>query len=134
MKKVLFFIFIVSVFVLPAYAQDILPVSEIIKKVDKEKNTSSDIKEYYKGIKGKQAEGTGKVVDVIEGRRDKHKVTVLCSEKAPEKGHDVVLYTTMNAPAELKVGDMIKFKGELGRLSTYKSSSIDIHGTYEKIK
>ena len=40
----------------------------------------------------------------------------------------------MNAPQELKLNDRIKFKGEIGRMSSFRGLSIDIIGTYEKIE
>jgi hypothetical protein len=134
MKKCLLFVSL-FLFVLSAYAQDKqLPVNEVIEKVDATKYTKAEIKDYHATIKGKKAEGTGKVVNVLPGKRDRHRVTILTRASNPEKGYNVVLYTTMNAPSELKIGDEIKFKGEIGRLSTIRGSSIDIIGSYEKIK
>lgn len=108
-----------------------LAVSDIVKKLDDSKQTSAGIKGYVKEIKGKQAEGTGKVVDVLDGRRDKYRVTILTDGSRPGKGFNVVLYTTMNASSDLKKDQKIRFRGEVGRVSSIRGTSIDIHGEYE---
>lgn len=135
MKKVIVLV-IAGVFLsLAAQAEEaFLSVNELIRNMDSEKHTKAEINEYAKTVKGRQAEGRGKVVNVIEGRRDRHKVTILTEASSPEKGNNVVLYTTMNAPAELKMNEMIRFRGEVGRASTFRGLSIDIHGTYEKVQ
>ena len=135
MRKYLFTILLVLAFSASAYgAEKLLAVTEVLKKVDSAKHTSAEIKEYYKSIKGKEAEGRGKVIDVLKGRRDRHRVTILTAAGKPKKGYDVVLYTEMNAPAQLKKGQTIKFKGEIGRISSFRGTSVDIHGGYEKAK
>ncbi|MBM4137231.1 MAG: hypothetical protein FJ241_10440 [Nitrospira sp.] len=108
----------------------VLDVNEIIKNVDPAKFTKAQIKEYYKNVEKKQAKGEGIVVNVISGK-GKHKVTILTPASNPEKGYNVVLYTTQNA-TELNMKDGITFEGEVGRLSTWKGASIDIHGSYRK--
>ncbi len=134
MRKTFFAAVIILIVAGLAFGNDKpLAVSEIVKKLDDSKQTSAAIKGYTKEIKGKQAEGTGKVTDVLDGRRDKHRVTILSDGSKPEKGFNVVLYTTMNASAELKKDQKIKFKGEVGRVSSFRGTSIDIHGDYEVI-
>ncbi|HYQ48541.1 MAG TPA: hypothetical protein VEP69_05710 [Thermodesulfovibrionales bacterium] len=108
-----------------------LAVNEALNKLDVANHTSAEIKTYAKAIRGARTEGSGKVVDVHEGRRDKHRVTILVDSTKPEKGYNVVLYTAMNAPAELKKGQKIRFSGKVGRVSTFRGTSIDIHGEYE---
>lgn len=110
----------------------VLDVDEIIKNVDPTKFTKAQIKEYCKGIEKKQAKGKGTVVNVLPGKKERHRVTILTSASKPEKGYNVVLYTTMNAPSELNINDRIVFEGEVGRVSTFRGASVDIHGTYKK--
>ncbi len=105
-------------------------VGAALKKLDATNHTSAEIKAYAREIKGRQAEGSGSLVDVLEGRRDRHRVTILASGSKPDKGYNVVLYTTMNAPADLKKGQSIRFMGEIGRVSTFRGTSVDIHGDY----
>ncbi|GAB4483045.1 MAG: hypothetical protein OHK006_02930 [Thermodesulfovibrionales bacterium] len=120
---------------LPSFAQDKpLPVSEILKKTDVSQHTSAEIKEYGRQVKGKQAAGRGQVVDVLEGRREGYRVTIMLDGTKNAKGYNVVLYTGQNASAELKKNDRVKFSGEVGRISTFRGTSVDIHGTYEKTK
>ena len=70
MKKYLFTIFIIMLFTFMAYAEDqLLSVNEVIKKLNTSEYTSAQIKEYYKTVKGSQAEGTGKVVNVLPGKK-----------------------------------------------------------------
>lgn len=122
-------------FVMPLRAEDKpVAVSEVIRKTDHEKYTPAEIKEFHDSVKGLQAEGMGRVVEVIPGLKNRHKVTVLTDASAPGKGYNVVLYTTMNAPLELKKNDRIRFRGEIGRISDIDGSSVDIHGTYEQLK
>lgn len=131
MKKIFFSISLILIFALTAFAQEgVLSVDEVIKKLDATKYTKAQIKEYHGTIKGKQAEGTGKVVNVLPGKKDRHRVTILTPASNPEKGYNVVLYTTKDAPSELTIGTKIKFKGEIGRVSTWRGTSIDIHGDY----
>ncbi len=135
MRKTVFAAVIILLFAGLAFGEDRpLAVSEIVKKLSDSSQTSAAIKAYTREIKGKQAEGTGKVVDVLEGRRDNHRVTILTDGSKPEKGYNVVLYTGMNAPAELKKDQKIRFKGEVGRASSFKGYSIDIHGSYEVLQ
>jgi hypothetical protein len=122
---------------IPSYTQcaeegTLLNVNEILKNVDTEKYTKAQIKEYYDGVRGKKAKGEGIVVNVLPGKRERHKVTILTPASSPEKGYNVVLYTTQDAPSELNKNDKVVFEGEVGRLSTFRGSSIDIHGTYKK--
>lgn len=120
---------------LSAFAQDKpLAVSEILKKTDVSQHTSAEIKEYSRQVKGKQATGKGQVVDVLEGRREGYRVTIMLDGTKNAKGHNVVLYTDQNASAELKKNDRVKFSGEVGRVSTFRGTSVDIHGRYEKTK
>jgi len=133
MRKMVFAAVIILLFGSLAFGEGVaLQVSEIVKKLDDAKQTSAAIKSYSREIKGRQAEGTGKVVDVLEGRRDKHRVTIISDGSRPEKGYNIVLYTTMNA-AELKKDQKIRFRGEVGRVSHIRGTSIDIHGDYEVI-
>lgn len=121
------------VFPLSASALDNqLSVAEILKKTDASANTSADIKHYSRGVKGRFASGKGQVVDVLDGRREGHRVTILIDGTKTAKGYNVVLYTNQNAPAELKMNDKVKFSGVVGRISTHRGTSVDITGTYEK--
>ncbi|MEW6067220.1 MAG: hypothetical protein AB1610_02855 [Nitrospirota bacterium] len=110
-----------------------LNIDEIMKNIDPAKFTKAQIKEYHKNITGKQAKGEGVVVNVLPGKRDRHRVTILTPASKPEKGYNVVLYTTMDAPSDLHLNDRILFEGEVGRLSTFRGASVDIHGSYKKI-
>lgn len=131
MRKTVFAAVIILLFTSLAFGDDKpLSVSDMVKKLDDSKQTSAAIKSYAKEIKGKRAEGTGKVVDVLDGKRDKYRVTILSDGSKSERGYNVVLYTTMNAPAELKKDQKVRFKGEVGRVSTFRGTSIDIHGDY----
>lgn len=116
------------------YAEEaaLLNVNDILKNVDTAKFTKAQIKDYYETVQDKNAKGEGIVVNVLPGKRDRHRVTILTPASKPEKGYNVVLYTTQNAPSELNKNDKIVFEGEVGRLSTFRGSSIDIHGTYRK--
>ncbi len=114
--------------------EKVIDVNEIIKQIDPTKYTKAQIKEYYKSIRGKYAKGEGVVVNVLPGRRGRHRVTVLTSASKPEKGYNVVLYTTQDAPAELKLNDRISFEGTVGRISTFRGASVDIKGKYTKLE
>lgn len=109
----------------------VLDVNEIIKNVDPTKFTKAQIKEYYKSVEKKQARGEGIVVNVL-GKKERYKVTILTPASNPEKGYNVVLYTTQDATSELNMKDRIVFEGEVGRMSTFRGVSVDIHGTYKK--
>ncbi len=112
---------------------DLLNVNDILKNVDTEKFTKSQIMDYFDKVKKKNAKGEGVVVNVLPGKRDRHRVTILTTASKHEKGYNVVLYTTLDAPSELNKNDKIAFEGEVGRLSTFRGSSIDINGTYKKL-
>ncbi|MDP2157785.1 MAG: hypothetical protein Q8K68_08770 [Nitrospirota bacterium] len=135
MRKTVFLAVIVLLFAGAAFGFDKpLAVSDIVRKLDDSKQTSASIKGYAKEIKGKQAEGTGKVVDVLDGRRDRYRVTILTDGARPGKGFNVVLYTTMNSSSDLKKDQKIRFRGEVGRVSSIRGTSIDIHGEYEALQ
>jgi hypothetical protein len=112
-----------------------LAVSEIVKKLDSTRQSSAAIRSYAREIKFKQAEGTGKVIDILDDNRaNRYRVTILSDGAFSQRGYNVVLYTAMHAPAELKRDQKIRFKGEVGRISTHRGTSIDIHGNYEVMK
>lgn len=135
MRKTVFAAVVILLFAGLAFGfEKPLAVSEIVQRLDKTKQSSAAIKGYAREIKFKQAEGTGKVIDIFDSHRNKHRVTILCEGAIAERGYNVVLYTAMNAPAELKRGQMIRFKGEVGRVSTVRGTSIDINGEYEVVQ
>ncbi len=118
-----------------AYAEEpVLNVDEVIKNVDPDTTTKSQFKEYFKTIEGKKVAGVGKVVHVLPGGSNTNRVTILTKASEPEKGYNVVLYTSQDAKSELSKDDKITFEGQISRVNPYKGASIDIiRGTYKPV-
>ena len=108
-------------------------MDNIIKNVDPDKVTKAEFKEYFKTIEGKKAKGEGIVVNILHGGKERHKVTILTPASEPEKGYNVVLFTTQDAPSDLKQNDKVIFEGEVVRVNPYKGASVDLQGTYKKV-
>jgi hypothetical protein len=119
---------------IPCYAAEdaLLNVDNIIKNVDPDKITKAQFKEYFKTIEGEKAKGEGKVVNVFPIGKNNYRIMILTSASEPEKGYNVVLYTTQDVSSELGKNDKITFVGEVRRVNPYKGASIDIYGTYKK--
>lgn len=132
MKRLFFVVGLILAFVVGVYAEEkALSLQEVLKNLDPSTHTKAELKEYHSSIKGASVSGSGTVVNVLPpGRGIKQtRVTILTSDKAPEKGYDVVLYTTQDA-SSLKMGQKIKFSGTIGRFSTFKGLSVDVMGEF----
>ena len=86
---------------------------EFFEHLDLTKNTSLHVKHYWKKNRGKTFTWTGKVVNV-KGKRGKAEICVANSEAPTYKGFNLILisYQIDNAAA-LKIGQEIKFKGQV---------------------
>jgi hypothetical protein len=116
-----------------AFAEEAVSAKEAVKYLDKDKYTSAQIKTYYKSLKKKTIKGTGKVTDVITGRRGS-KVTVVVTGTQSKKGYNLVIVTRQDAETELNKNDRISYEGIFVRYHPFKVDNIDIKGTYKKIK
>ena len=116
-----------------SFAEEAVSAKEAVKYLDKNKYTTAQIKTYYKSLKKKTIKGTGKVTDVIAGRRGS-KVTVVVTGTQSKKGYNLVIVTRQDAETELNKNDKISFEGIFVRYHPFKVDNIDIKGTYKKIK
>ena len=121
----------------PLYAQEgeTLSIGEVIKNIDPATATKAQIKVYFDKVKGKQARGEGTVTDVLPPggwSREYFRVTILTPGSKPEKGYNVVLYTTQDTVSDLKMNDKISFEGKIHKTSSFKGGSVDVIGTYKK--
>jgi hypothetical protein len=136
MKKVSGYLFLVlSLYVLcqvlTVYAEESpLNVNDIIKRLDPGVITKAEFKEYFRTIEGKKARGGGQVVHVLPSGDNLFRIMILTSASSPEKGYNVVLFTSQNALYELHENSKIIFEGKISRVNPYKGASIDINGTY----
>ena len=86
---------------------------EFSEHLDLTKNTSLHVKHYWVKAKGKTFTWTGKVVDV-KGGRGKAEIHVANSATPTHKGFNLILVSyQMDNAAALKVGQEIKFKGQV---------------------
>jgi len=134
MKRIFFMVGLIFAFAIGVYAAEkALSIQEVLKNLDPATHTKAEIKNYHSSIKDAPVSGSGKVVNVLPpGRGIKQtRITVLTSDKAPEKGYDVVVYTTQDASG-LKIGQSIKFTGTIGRISTFKGLSVDVMGEFSE--
>ena len=115
-------------------AGDKLKITDVIKKADAELNAAVEARDYAYEVYKKEVEGTCIVVDEKEGKRERHRITLLCDGTKPKKGYNVVLYTDKESNGTVKYGDKLHFKGTIGRVSNIRGTSIDVHGTYSKGK
>jgi hypothetical protein len=126
----------VSFMILPfnrSFAGESVSAKEAVKYLDKSTYTSAQIKTFYRSLKKKTIKGTGKVIDVIKGRRGS-KVTVLVTGTQSKKGYNLVIVTRQDPASELNKNDEIKYEGIFVRYHPFTVDNIDIKGTYTKIK
>lgn len=116
-----------------SFAEEAVSAKEAVKYLDKNEYTTAQIKTYYRSLKKKTIKGTGKVVDVIKGRRGS-KVTVLVTGTQSKKGYNLVIITRQDPASELNKNDEISFEGIFVRYHPFTVDNIDIKGTYKKIK
>jgi hypothetical protein len=117
----------------PVYAEDkILNIDEVIRNVDPEKVNKAQFKEYFRDIDGQTVKGAGIVVNILPGSRGTNRVAILTPASNPDKGYNVMLYTTQDVSAEIKKDDRILFEGKITRVNPYQGASIDLHGAYQK--
>lgn len=91
-------------------------------------------KQYHQDIDGRIVAGEGKVVKVTtSSKTDRSKVLILTPDSTPQKGYNAILVTKQPEAADLKPGDAVSFRGEIGNLSTWHGASLDITGTFGRI-
>lgn len=131
--KYIFYIFLAFVFCSNLLAEeDFLNVDTILINIDPDKVNKAEVKEYFKDIHWKTAKGEGKVINILPANKDTFRIRILTKASNPEKGYNVVLFTTQNATTDISEGDIIIFEGKVERINAFQGASIDIHGTYRK--
>jgi len=106
-----------------------LDVNTILINIDPDKVNKAQVKEYFKEIHGKIARGEGKVINILPGNKENFRIRILTSASSPEKGYNVVLFTTQDATSGISAGDIIIFEGTVERINAFQGASLDIHGT-----
>ncbi len=109
-----------------------LDVNTILMNIDPEKVNKAQVKEYFKEIHGKTVKGEGKVINILPANNENLRIRILTPASSPEKGYNVVLFTTQGTIPEISPGDIIIFEGLVQRINAFQGASLDIHGTYMK--
>ncbi len=109
-----------------------LDVDTILINIDPDKVNKAQVKEYFKEVHGKIAKGEGKVINILPGSKENSRIRILTPASTPEKGYNVILFTTQDATSEISIGDIIIFEGIVERINAFQGASLDIHGTYQK--
>jgi hypothetical protein len=137
--KIMFGILFAVLFSFPVFqpaqcygGEQALNADDVIKNVDPSVVSKAQFKEYFRDVEGKKVKGQGLVVNVLGGGLSRYRISILTPASEPEKGYNVVLYTSQDAGDELKKGDKVSFEGEITRVNPYRGASLDIHGTYKR--
>ena len=121
MKATFFFLFLsMAIFFSPGVLGDdaakeetSLGFEEFVGNIDPQKNTSLHIEHFWTHNKGRSFTWEAKVVDV-KGSRGKAEIRAACENAPLYKGFNLILVTYQKAAAaELKIGQGIKFKGNV---------------------
>jgi hypothetical protein len=84
-----------------------------VDKLNQIKETALAVKANWQEMMGQEVTWTGKVVNV-KGGRGKADIFIFNKDRSSYKGYNIVLETfDMEAAANLKIGQKIKFKGIL---------------------
>jgi len=100
---------------------------EFTDKLDLTKNTALFVKNHWPKIKGQECTWTGKVVSV-RGGWGKAELHVACPGRMLYRGFNAILVTyDKDAAAELKIGQNIKFKGNVYNYKPKRSGLVILY-------
>ncbi|OGW33825.1 MAG: hypothetical protein A2010_06355 [Nitrospirae bacterium GWD2_57_9] len=94
----------------------------VAEHMDKGKHTSSDIKAYLKGLKGKTVTAEGRVNDVLSGKTGNKVVLFVDTPKSK----DFVVDVYVDDASKLHKGDQVSCKGEYARYNMFTLNGITL--------
>jgi hypothetical protein len=101
----------------------------VAERMDKSKYTSSDIKSYLKGLKGKQVAAEGRIKDVLSGKTGNRVVILVDTAKS----RDFIVDVYVDNPPRLHKGEVVSCKGEYVKYNPFTVNGITLKkGTCSK--
>lgn len=129
MRKTIFLLLVVAGIFICA-GQQLVSAAESFKNVvdnlDLKKNTKLHVREYWKGIEGKEVMWSGTVFDVKAGRG---KAEILIADKSRQtiKGYNIkIVVYDLSKAAGLKKRQTVRFKGYLHDFSAGRHGGVFI--------
>ncbi len=104
-----------------------LSFGTVVDNLDLRKNTSLHVKEYWKKIVGETVTWSARVHDV-KGGRGRAKIMAVNKSRKSYKGFNLVLVTyDVDKAANLKIGDHIRFTGELYKYKSKRGHAVILY-------
>jgi hypothetical protein len=87
--------------------------ADVVDNLDRSVHTAMNIKEYWKGVEGKEVTWSGQVHDVESGK-SQVRILVIDKSRPLYKGYNIrVITEDFSKASSLKKGQQIRFKGVL---------------------